>query len=101
MTNENTPDTQAISAFELAEEHIEDEYETTAEHHRMAAHHFAAAAQHHLSAATADDEGDNETSARHAYLAYGHQLNGVQYAEIAAMDNENLEGEHQAEADNR
>lgn len=48
------------------------------------------AAKHHLLAAEADDEGDNETNARHAYLAYRHQLNRVQYAEIAAMNNDNL-----------
>lgn len=97
MTNEHTPDSQANSAFELAEDHIEEEYETVAEYHRMAAHHFSVAAKHHMSAATADDEGDHEANARHAYLAYRHQLNGVQYAEIAAMDNENLEDEDEAD----
>ena len=38
-----------------------------------------------------DDEGDDEANARHAHLAYRHQLNAVQYAEIAVMDNESLE----------
>jgi hypothetical protein len=66
----------------------------------MAARHFAAAAKHHLAAATADDEGDNEATARHAYMAYRHQLNAVQYAEIATMDNDSLEEEFDAEADN-
>ena len=95
MTNEHTLDTQAISVLESAEEHLGEEYETAAEYHRMAAHHFSAAAKHHLTAATADDEGDHEGNARHAYLAYRHQLNGVQYAEIAAIDNENLDDEHE------
>jgi hypothetical protein len=61
----------------------DEEFETAAEYHRLAA-------KHHLLAAEVDDEGDNETNARHAYLAYRHQLNGVQYAEIAAMNNDNL-----------
>jgi hypothetical protein len=73
---------------DLAED---EEYETAADQHRMAAHHFAAAAKHHLAAAEADDAGNDEANARHAYLAYRHQLNAVQYAEIAVMDNESLE----------
>lgn len=97
MTNEHTPETQANSAAELPAEHLEEEYESTGDHHRMAARHFAAAAKHHLSAATAADEGDNEANARHAYLAYRHQLNAMQYAEIAVMDNESLEDDHDGE----
>jgi hypothetical protein len=99
MTNENTPDPQVNTAVELVEELLDEEFETAAEYHRMAAHHFAAAAKHHLSAATADDAGDTEANARHAYLAYRHQLNAVQYAEIAVMDNESLEDEHDDEVD--
>lgn len=99
MTNEKTSESQAHTAVELVEELFDEEFETAAEYHRMAAHHFAAAAKHHLSAATADDEGDNEANARHAYLAYRHQLNAVQYAEIAVMDNESIEDEHDEEVD--
>jgi len=92
MTNENTPDMPADTTVELTEEHFEEEeYETVGEYHRMAALHFSAAAKHHLLAAAADDEGDTESTARHAFQAFRHQLNGVQYAEIAVMDNENLE----------
>ena len=82
-----------MSDVELSEDFFEEdeEFETAAEYHRLAAQHFAEAAKHHLLAAEADDEGDNETNARHTYLAYRHQLNGVQYAEIAVMDNESLE----------
>ena len=69
----------------------DDEFESIGAHHRMAAHHFSAAAKHHLAAAVADDEGNDEANARHAHLAYRHQLNGVQYAEIAVMDNESLD----------
>ena len=59
----------------------------------MAARHFSAAAKHHLLAATADDDGDEQAKASHAYLAYQHQLNGVQYAEIAALNSQSMEEE--------
>jgi hypothetical protein len=80
-------------------DHDGEEFETAADHHRMAAHHFTAAAKHHLAAAEADDEGKDEENARHAYLAYRHQLNGVQYAEIAVMDSETLEDALEGEDD--
>lgn len=101
MTNEHTPEIHADTFVEMTDEHFEEEYESMGDHHRMAARHFAAAAKHHLSAAAADDEGDHEATARHAYTAYRHQLNAVQYAEIATMDNDSLEDEHDGEADNR
>ena len=72
---------------------MDEEFETVGDHHRMAAHHFAAAAKFHALAATADDEGDDAACARHAYAAYRHQLNAVQYAEIAVMDSEELDEE--------
>lgn len=99
MTNEHTPEAHADSSMDLHDEHLEEEYESMGDHHRMAARHFAAAATHHLSAAAADDEGNSEATARHAYLAYRHQLNAVQYAEIATMDNESLDDENDAEVD--
>ncbi len=77
----------------VIEETSEDDFETVGDYHRMAAHHFTAAAKHHLAAADADDEGHDEAVARHAHLAYRHQLNGVQYAEIAAMESESLDDE--------
>lgn len=73
------------------EEHFDDEFESIGDHHRMAAHHFSAAAKHHMAAAAADDEGLDDAAAHHAFLAYRHQLNAVQYAEIAVMDSETLE----------
>lgn len=91
MTNENNPDTQENIDDELAGEILDDEFETAAEYHRMAALHFSAAAKHHLAAASADDEGDGESTARHAFQAFRHQLNAVQYAEIAVMDNDGLD----------
>nr|WP_315426409.1 hypothetical protein [uncultured Albidiferax sp.] len=72
---------------------LEEEFETLGDHHRMAAHHFAAAAKFHLLAATADDDGDDEACERNSHKAYRHQLNAVQYAEIAVMDSESLEDE--------
>lgn len=97
MTNDHATNDHAIhsgSAVESLPELIDEEFETIGDHHRMAAHHFAAAAKHHLAAAVADDEGDDETNAHQAYLAYRHQLNAVQYAEIAVMDSESLEDAH-------
>ena len=92
MTSNSTP------AVELPTEIFDEEFETVGDHHRMAAHHFAAAARLHLLAAAADDEGDDEAAARHAYTAYRHQLNGVQYAEIAVMDSETMEDDDSAQA---
>jgi hypothetical protein len=91
MTNENNPDTQDNLTGELPEDNLDDEFETAAEYHRMAALHFSAAAKHHLAAAEADDEGNIESTARHAFQAFRHQLNAVQYAEIAVMDNDGLD----------
>lgn len=91
MTNENNPDTQENFDAELAAQILDDEFETAAEYHRMAALHFSAAAKHHLAAAAADDEGDADGTARHAFQAFRHQLNAVQYAEIAVMDNDGLD----------
>lgn len=91
MTNEKNPDTQENFSGELAVENLDDEFETAAEYHRMAALHFSAAAKHHLVAADADEEGDSESTARHAFQAFRHQLNAVQYAEIAVMDNDGLD----------
>jgi hypothetical protein len=88
MTEDLSPLADA-TAQELAEE----DFETIGDYHRMAAHHFQAAAKHHLAAATADDDGDEETQARHAFLAYRHQLNGVQCAEIAMMESDTLDDE--------
>ena len=65
-------------------------YQSHRDHHRAAAAHFAEAARHHLVAATADEEGNPETSNRHAYMAYRHRLHGVQFAEIAAMHSAKL-----------
>lgn len=103
MTNDHPPApapataTAADNPSELLVDDVEEELETAAEYHRMAAHHFELAAKHHRVAAAADDIGDDDAYSHHAYLAYRHQLNAVQYSEIAAMDNENLDGEFEKE----
>jgi hypothetical protein len=80
----------------VADELLDEDFETIGDYHRMAAHHFTAAAKHHLAAADADEEGDDPGIARHAHLAYRHQLQGVQCAEIAAMESDTLEDEFDA-----
>lgn len=97
MTNDHAHVAATSMTDAMTEELMDEEFESTGDHHRMAAHHFAAAAKHHEAAATAADEGDDEANAHQAYLAYRHQLNAVQYAEIAVMDNESFEGLPDAE----
>lgn len=92
MSMPSTPET-ALESSEIQVDEFDEEMESSGDHHRMAAHHFAAAAKHHLAAALADDEGDEKGTATHALKAYRHQLNGVQYAEIAVIDNESLDDE--------
>lgn len=93
MTSQTNLEPLAKALAQLPVEHFDGEYETTGDHHRMAAQHFSAASKHHLLAATADDDGDEQTKASHAYLAYQHQLNAVQYAEIAALNTNCMEEE--------
>ena len=78
---------------------VEHEYHLqAADLHRLAAHHFAAAARHQLVAAEADEADDVQGAGYQAYLAYGHQIQAVSYAEEAALrdeegDDEELEAE--------
>jgi hypothetical protein len=81
----------------VIDEPLEEDFETIGDYHRLAAHHFQAAARHHLAAGDADDDGDEESSARHAYLAYRHQLNGVHFGEVATMESDALEDEFELE----
>lgn len=82
----NTDTTPLNLADEMA-----DDFASIAEQHRMAAHHFKLAARHHMAAADADENGDPGLTARHAFLAYRHQLAATQYAEIAVLDDDNLD----------
>ena len=84
MNDQTSPEIDAVA---------DEDFETIGDYRRMAAHHFTAAAKHHLAAADADDEGNEEANARHALLAYRHQLNGVQCAEIAMMESDTLDDE--------
>ncbi|MEI6601433.1 MAG: hypothetical protein WCN21_13210 [Comamonadaceae bacterium] len=93
MTSQSNLEPLAKALAQFPVEHFDEEYETSGDHHRMAAQHFSAAAKHHLLAARADDDGDEDSNARHAYLAYQHQLNAVQYAEIAALNTDSMEEE--------
>jgi hypothetical protein len=90
MNDQTVPETDASE---------DEDFETIGDYHRMAAHHFTAAAKHHLAAADADDEGNEEANARHALLAYRHQLNGVQCAEIAMMESDTLDDEFDVPAE--
>jgi len=63
-----------------------DEFDSPSENHRMAAHHFSEAAKEHELAADACDAGDQTASELHSFKAYRHQLNAVQYSEIAVME---------------
>ncbi|NDA21715.1 MAG: hypothetical protein EBZ09_11780 [Betaproteobacteria bacterium] len=56
--------------------------------HEHAVHHKAA--DHHR-AAEADDHDDVVKTAHHAYLAYGHQIQAIHYAEIAAKEDESVD----------
>lgn len=66
-------------------------HHTAADHHRKAAHHFEAAAKHQILAAEADDNDDEVVTAHHAYLAYGHQLQAIHFAEMAAVEDESVD----------
>jgi hypothetical protein len=90
MTQDTTPSTGGETDIEITNVEMSEEFDSAADHHRLAAQHFAAAARYHLAAAEADDEGDADRCARQGYQAYRHQLTAVQYAEIAAMDDETL-----------
>ncbi len=89
MNNDPDQEIQVVPGDALPSEQFEEVgYESVGDYHRQAAHHFSAAAKHHQIAADADDDGDEEALILHAHLAYRHQLNGIQYAEIAAMDSD-------------
>ena len=71
--------------------HEHEVHHTAAMDHRKAAHHFEAAAKHQLLAAEADENDDEVVAAHHAYLAYGHQIQAVQYAEKASVEDESVD----------
>jgi len=64
---------------------LNDDYDNPSDSHRMAAFHFREAAKQQELAADAYDEGDIDKRDVHAFTAYRHQVNAVQFAEIAVM----------------
>jgi hypothetical protein len=70
------------------EDFLEEDFESVSHCHLLAAEHFQMAAQHHAQAAQAHDAGNLYESHRRGYLAYRHQLLGTQYAEMAAVEDE-------------
>lgn len=63
-----------------------EELDSPSSNHRMAAYHFNEAAREHELAADAFDAGDQNLTEIHSFRAYRHQLNAVQYSEIAYME---------------
>ena len=86
MSTDPKHEIQTDVAESLSPEAFEDDCETIGDYHRKAAHYFSQAAKHHLAAAAAVDEGDETATELNAFKAYRDQLNGVQCAEIAAME---------------
>jgi hypothetical protein len=82
MTSENQANEVAVDV----ESDFAEEFDSPSENHRMAAHHFSEAAKEHELAADAYDAGDQTSSEMHSFKAYRHQLNAVQYSEIAVME---------------
>ena len=76
---------------EFSEEQYDDLFESVGESHRMASFHFKEASKHHELAASAFDLADHTTCDMRAFMAYRHQLNAVQYAEIAVMEIQGLD----------
>lgn len=82
----------------MSTKHDHEVHHKASTHHRKAAHHFEAAAKHQHEAAKADDHDDEVGAAHHGYLAYGHQIQAVHYAEMAAMEEESVDhsdGDHE------
>jgi len=64
---------------------MDEEYDSPSDSHRMAAYHFKQAAMQHELAADAYDLGDIDKRDLHAFTAYRHQINAIQFAEISVM----------------
>jgi hypothetical protein len=73
------------------EEFLDDDFVSITHCHALAAQHFQAAARQHLQAADAHDAGNLYETHRRAYLAYRHQLLATQYAEMAAIEDDEIE----------
>jgi hypothetical protein len=71
---------------EEALEEFDDIYESPSDCHRAAAYHFKEAAKQQELAAEACDNANQDEADLHAFNAYRHQLNAIQYSEMAVMD---------------
>lgn len=80
---------------EEPEEFLKEDYVSAAQYHVLAAQHFQFAANQHRHAADAYETGNLYETHRRAYLAYRHQLLASQYAEMAALEED--EGEDMME----
>jgi len=80
--SENT----TVNVSEELIEEFEDIYESPSDCHRAAAYHFRQAAKQQDLAADACDQSNQDEADLHAFNAYRHQLNAIQYSEMAVMD---------------
>lgn len=82
------------------DELLDDEFVSISHCHALAAQHFLEAAKQHGLAAEAYDAGNLYETHRRGYLAYRNQLLATQYAEMAAIDEDDEEFEDESsEAD--
>jgi len=79
MTNDTHIDTEH-------DDLLDDEFVSISQCHALAAQHFQEAAKQHGLAAEAYDAGNLYETHRRGYLAYRNQLLATQYAEMAAID---------------
>jgi hypothetical protein len=84
MTNEIQNDTEH-------DDLLDDEFVSISQCHALAAQHFLEAAKQHGLAAEAYDAGNLYETHRRGYLAYRNQLLATQYAEMAAIDEDDEE----------
>ena len=75
-----------MSEHHEASEHDHELHQQAFHAHREAAHHFELAAKHHLLAAEADEKDDAVTVAHQSYIAYGHAIHAMEFAEEAALE---------------
>jgi hypothetical protein len=80
------------------DELLDDEFVSISQCHALAAQHFLEAAKQHGLAAEAFDAGNLYETHRRGYLAYRNQLLATQYAEMAAIDEDDEEFEDESSA---
>ena len=94
-----TNDIQNEAEYEH-DELLDDEFVSISQCHALAAQYFLEAAKQHGLAAEAYDAGNLYETHRRGYLAYRNQLLATQYAEMAAIDEDDEEFEAESsEAD--